>query len=112
MNDPPRRLLTLVVMDACLTDPGVPAVVADDATPLHRAAVFSQDPAVVTALQDAGADPGLTNDAGSTPQDLAVSEGRPRRSPRSRRVRNIDRWARFAGWRHGFARQGPYPLAN
>ncbi|MCY3872931.1 MAG: ankyrin repeat domain-containing protein [Rhodobacteraceae bacterium] len=46
------------------------------ATPLHWAAVFSQNPAVLTALIDAGANPGLKNDDGETPLDVALRAGR------------------------------------
>ena len=47
------------------------------ATPLHWAAAFSQDPAVVTALLDAGANPALKASNGETPLEVAVNEGRP-----------------------------------
>ena len=40
-------------------------------TPLHRAAKFNENPAVVQALIDAGADVLESNDGGDTPLDLA-----------------------------------------
>ena len=47
------------------------------ATPLHWAAAFSGNAAVVAVLLDAGADPTLRNDDGYTPLDVAIREGRP-----------------------------------
>ena len=40
-------------------------------TPLHWAALFSKNPAVITALLDAGADPKARNATGKTPWDHA-----------------------------------------
>lgn len=48
----------------------VDAAAAGGATPLHRA-VRNRCSAAVEALLDAGADPSLRNDSGSTPSDLA-----------------------------------------
>ncbi|MYJ94635.1 MAG: hypothetical protein F4053_03295 [Proteobacteria bacterium] len=47
------------------------------ATPLHWAAAFTQNLAVVTALLDAGAESDSRNDDGDTPLDVALKAGRP-----------------------------------
>ena len=50
---------------------GIEERAASGDTPLHRAALFNKNPAVITALLDAGADPKARNADGMTPWDCA-----------------------------------------
>ena len=45
----------------------------DGGTPLHRAALFSETPEIITALVNAGADPNARNRFGDTPMHPAAA---------------------------------------
>ena len=72
------------------------AAQADDgATPLHRAAWTSENPAIIEALLDAGADPNATDLRGNLPWDYAEDREEIPDSDAFRRLR--DAWKATRG---------------
>ena len=59
------------VTDCLTSGADIKARDEDGETPLHWAARFNENPAVIAALLDAGADPEARDEAGKTPWDYA-----------------------------------------